>query len=148
MESIRAALGVSQINYYGASYRTYLGSVYATLFQSHVRRMVLDSNVRPSGVWYDDNLDQDRAFDRNINNFFAWVAQYDSVYHVGATASSVRRFYYDLRRRGHGSPRYSAGGDAGARPGPWEAPPGPAGAGLIRRPTLYMAVVLLAAWSG
>ncbi|HEU5158379.1 MAG TPA: alpha/beta hydrolase [Streptosporangiaceae bacterium] len=99
MDSIRAALGVSQINYYGASYGTYLGSVYATAFPNRVRRMVLDSNVRPSGVWYDDNLDQDRAFDRNINTFFAWVAQYDSVYHVGATASSVRRFYYDLRAK-------------------------------------------------
>jgi pimeloyl-ACP methyl ester carboxylesterase len=110
MDSIRTALGVSQINYYGASYGTYLGSVYATLFPSHVRRMVLDSNVRPSGVWYDDNLDQDRAFDHNINNFFAWVAQFDSVYHVGATASSVRRFYYDLRAKLHSAP---VGGEVG-----------------------------------
>jgi pimeloyl-ACP methyl ester carboxylesterase len=99
MDAIRAALGVSQINYYGASYGTYLGSVYATVFPTHVRRMVLDSNVRPSGVWYDDNLDQDYAFDRNINTFFAWVAQYNSVYHVGSTARAVRQFYYDLRAK-------------------------------------------------
>ncbi len=104
MEAIRVALGVPQINYYGASYGTYLGSVYATLFPAHVRRMVLDSNVRPSGVWYDDNLDQDRAFDRNINSWFAWVAQFDSVYHVAATAKGVRQFYYDLRAQLHKAP--------------------------------------------
>jgi pimeloyl-ACP methyl ester carboxylesterase len=99
MESIRVALGVKQINYYGASYGTYLGSVYATMFPSHVRRMVLDSNVRPSGVWYDANLDQDRQFDRNLKNFFAWVAQYDSVYHVASTGRGVEKFYYDLRAK-------------------------------------------------
>ncbi|HEY7483698.1 MAG TPA: alpha/beta hydrolase [Streptosporangiaceae bacterium] len=104
MDSIRAALGVSKINYYGASYGTYLGSVYATLFPTHVRRMVLDSIVRPSGVWYDDNLDQDRAFERNINNFFAWVAQYNSVYNVAPTAKGVRDFYYDLRAKLHKTP--------------------------------------------
>src|SRR5262249_31110923 len=32
MESIRVALGRSQINYYGFSYGTYLGQVYSTLF--------------------------------------------------------------------------------------------------------------------
>jgi pimeloyl-ACP methyl ester carboxylesterase len=104
MDAIRAALGVEKINYYGASYGTYLGSVYATLFPTHARRVVLDSNVRPSGVWYDDNLDQDYAFDRNVNTFFAWVAQYDSVYHVGATQKAVRQFYYNLRAKLHNAP--------------------------------------------
>ena len=42
-----------QINYYGFSYGTYLGQVYATLFPERVRRMVLDSNVDPRRVWYD-----------------------------------------------------------------------------------------------
>jgi pimeloyl-ACP methyl ester carboxylesterase len=97
MDSIREALGAKQINYYGVSYGTYLGSVYATLFPSHVRRMVLDSNVRVSGVWYDDNLDQDRAFERNLNDFFAWTAKFDSAFHLGTTQQQVRNFYFDTR---------------------------------------------------
>ena len=67
MDSIRQALGQQQITYYGYSYGTYLGQVYGTLFPSRVRRMILDSNVDPRGVWYQDNLDQDIAFNRNVN---------------------------------------------------------------------------------
>ena len=47
MESIRKALGQKQINYYGFSYGTYLGQVYATLHPDRVRRLVLDGNVDP-----------------------------------------------------------------------------------------------------
>ena len=52
MDSIRAALRQKQINYYGFSYGTYLGQVYATLFPSRVRRMVFDGVVNPKRVWY------------------------------------------------------------------------------------------------
>ena len=94
MDSIRKALGAAQINYYGFSYGTYLGQVYGTLFPSRVRRMVLDSNVDPTRVWYQANLDQDYAFDRNINIWFGWLAKYDSVYHLGSTEAAVRKLWY------------------------------------------------------
>ncbi|HEV7827132.1 MAG TPA: alpha/beta hydrolase [Mycobacteriales bacterium] len=94
LESLRAALGADRINYYGFSYGTYLGQVYATMFPSRVRRMVLDANVDPRGVWYRANLDQDVAFDRNIRIWFAWVAQYDRVYHLGSTEAAVRALFY------------------------------------------------------
>ncbi len=97
MDSIRAALGQQQISYYGASYGTYLGSVYATMFPSHVRRMVLDSNVKPSDVWYNANLEQDKAFEGNINALFAWAAKYDSIYHLGTTQKAVRDEYFAAR---------------------------------------------------
>jgi pimeloyl-ACP methyl ester carboxylesterase len=45
MDQLRKALGVARINYYGVSYGTVLGSVYAQLFPSHVRSMVLDGAV-------------------------------------------------------------------------------------------------------
>jgi pimeloyl-ACP methyl ester carboxylesterase len=45
MDQLRAALGVSRINYYGISYGTVLGSVYRQLFPDHVRSMVLDGAV-------------------------------------------------------------------------------------------------------
>ena len=45
MDRLRAALGVARLDYYGLSYGTALGSVYAHLFPSHVRSMVLDGAV-------------------------------------------------------------------------------------------------------
>jgi pimeloyl-ACP methyl ester carboxylesterase len=94
MEGIRLALGAKQINYYGFSYGTYLGQVYSTLYPSHVRRMVLDSNVDPRGVWYAANLTQDVAFDRNINTWFGWLAQHNSTYRLGKTQKAVHDLWY------------------------------------------------------
>jgi pimeloyl-ACP methyl ester carboxylesterase len=94
MDSLRQALGADQINYYGFSYGTYLGQVYATLHPDRVRRMVLDGNVDPNRVWYGSNLDQDFAFDRNIKIYFGWIAKYDSVYHLGKTENAVEKLFY------------------------------------------------------
>ena len=47
MDQIRAALGEAKLDYYGISYGTYLGDVYANLFPSHVGHFVLDGNVAP-----------------------------------------------------------------------------------------------------
>ncbi len=94
MDSIRLALGASKINYYGFSYGTYLGQVYSTLYPTHVRRMVLDSNVDPRRVWYGANLDQDVAFNRNINIWFGWLAKYNNVYHLGKTEKAVQALWY------------------------------------------------------
>lgn len=96
MESIRIALGQKQINFYGFSYGTYLGQVYATLHPDRVRRFVLDSNVDPRGVWYKANLTQDVAFDENIRIYFNWVARNDAVYHLGTSGWQILRTYYDL----------------------------------------------------
>ncbi len=94
MESIRKALGAERINYYGFSYGTYLGQVYGTLFPDRLRRVVFDGNVNPKRVWYDANLDQDIAFDRNIKVYFDWIAKYDSVYHLGTTGRQVEALFY------------------------------------------------------
>jgi pimeloyl-ACP methyl ester carboxylesterase len=99
MDAIRTAFGVSKITYYAFSYGTYLGEVYATLFPDRVRRMVLDSTVDPAGVWYQDNISQDYAFQGRINAFFAWTAQASSTYHLGATATAVEQAYNRARSK-------------------------------------------------
>jgi len=99
LDSIRAAFGVAKINYYGFSYGTYLGQVYATMFPSRLRRMILDSTVDPTGVWYTDNVDQDYAFQGRMDAFYAWVARYDSVYQLGSTAAQVRAAWYRARNQ-------------------------------------------------
>ena len=115
MDRIRAALGADRITYYGFSYGTYLGQVYATLFSQRVRRMVLDSNVDPRKVWYRANLEQDLAFDRNIRIFFRWVARHDATYHLGATRAAVAARYRDVRAQAAAAPINGAVG-----PDEWE----------------------------
>jgi pimeloyl-ACP methyl ester carboxylesterase len=97
MDSIRQALGNKKLDYYGASYGTYLGQTYATVFPKNVGRMVLDGNVGPKGVWYDAQLNQDVAFNKDMDYYFGWIAKYDSTYHLGTTQSAVRSFYYNLQ---------------------------------------------------
>jgi pimeloyl-ACP methyl ester carboxylesterase len=99
MDSIRAALGQNKISYYGFSYGTYLGQVYSTLFPSHVRRLIMDSNVDPRKVWYQANLDQDIAFNRNIKIWFGWLAQHHSFYHLGNTEKAVEHRWYAEKAR-------------------------------------------------
>jgi pimeloyl-ACP methyl ester carboxylesterase len=99
MDSMRVALGVSQINYFAFSYGTYIGQVYATLFPHHVRRMVLDSVVDPTGAWWTDNIQQDYAFQGRQQAFFSWAAQHASAYQLGSTAGQVSASYYAARSR-------------------------------------------------
>ncbi len=96
MDTIRKSLGDEKLDYYGASYGTYLGQTYATVFPKNVGRMVLDGNVSPKGVWYDAQLNQDVAFDKDMDYYFGWIAKYDATYHLGTTQAQVRKFYYDL----------------------------------------------------
>jgi pimeloyl-ACP methyl ester carboxylesterase len=96
MDTIRQALGQKKLNYYGFSYGTYLGQVYATLFPEKVRRMVFDANVDPRNIWYQSQLDQDKAFDANIKIYFDWVARYRDVYRLGATGQAVEKLYYQV----------------------------------------------------
>ncbi|WP_433499269.1 alpha/beta hydrolase [Sphaerimonospora sp. CA-214678] len=99
MDLIRKALGRRQISYVGYSYGTYLGATYATLFPDRVRRLVLDSIVDPQRVWYGHNLDQNQAFEARADDFFAWIAKYDSTYHLGTTAADVEKAYYTARAK-------------------------------------------------
>jgi pimeloyl-ACP methyl ester carboxylesterase len=47
MNLIREAVGDPVLNYYGASYGTLFGAIYANLFPSTTGRMVLDGNLNP-----------------------------------------------------------------------------------------------------
>src|SRR5262249_36295910 len=96
MNTIRAALGHTKLDYYGASYGTYLGQTFATVFPERVGRMVLDGNVNPDHVWYNTQLDQDVAFNKNMDYYFGWIARYDGTYHLGDTQAKVRSYFYSI----------------------------------------------------
>ncbi|MER5305059.1 alpha/beta hydrolase [Streptomyces lasiicapitis] len=106
LDVIRAALGEKKLNFLGVSYGTYLGAVYATLYPSHVRRMVFDSVVNPSRdkIWYEANLDQDVAFEVRLKDWMEWVAKYDATFHLGATYKEVRAQWEKLRATAKAKP--------------------------------------------
>ncbi|WP_327086717.1 alpha/beta hydrolase [Nonomuraea sp. NBC_01738] len=110
IDTIRAALGEQQISYLGYSYGTYLGAAYATLFPQRLKRLVLDSTVDPTTVWYQANLEQNTAFDRRHREFLAWVARNHAVYKLGNTAKQASFAWYSMRNRLRERP---AGGKVG-----------------------------------
>jgi pimeloyl-ACP methyl ester carboxylesterase len=93
MDSIRAVFKARQINFYGFSYGTYLGQAYASRYPGRVRRMVWDGVVDWTKVWYQANLDQDVAFEGNLDRYFAWLAQNNGTYHLGSTAAAVKQVW-------------------------------------------------------
>ncbi len=93
MDAIRAALGVEQINFYGYSYGSYLGQVYATMYPTRVRRMVLDSNVDPTQSWDQAGTDQTLAIQRVMEIYFRWIARHHGTYRLGRSAAAVERLY-------------------------------------------------------
>ena len=97
MDAIRAATGARRLSYFGYSYGTYLGAVYARLYPQRVRRLVLDSVVDPTGVWYDDNLRQDLAFNDRHRALMAWIATYDRTYRLGTDPEKVEARWYAMR---------------------------------------------------
>jgi len=106
MDSIRSALGERRISYFGYSYGTYLGAVYAKLYPSRVKRLVLDSIVDPSAgsIWYGSQLAQDRAFDANLKTYFAWVAKHDATYGLGTNPARVEAGWYSMRAKLEAAP--------------------------------------------
>lgn len=99
LDALRVAMHQRTISYFGFSYGTYIGQVYATLFPRHVGRLVLDSIVDPAGVWWQDNLDQDIAGQARLEQMFAWIARYNSTYHLGPSPSEVASAYVAARAR-------------------------------------------------
>ncbi|KUN89334.1 alpha/beta hydrolase [Streptomyces griseoruber] len=112
LDVLRAALGEKRLTFMGASYGTYFGAVYATLFPSHVRRMVFDAAVNPDPerIWYRNNLDQSMAFESRWTDFREWVAKHDTVYRLGDTPEKVLDSYERARARLAAEP---AGGKVG-----------------------------------
>jgi pimeloyl-ACP methyl ester carboxylesterase len=110
MDQIRRAMGQRKLSFYGFSYGTYLGQVYATTFPKRVKRMVLDSNVDARTIWYTSNLEQNVAFEGVFKEYYKWIASYDDVYKLGKTADEVEKLFYATQDKLRANP---AGGVVG-----------------------------------
>ncbi|MFI6942205.1 alpha/beta hydrolase [Streptomyces sp. NPDC050418] len=69
MDLIREALGEKKLNYFGISYGTELGGVYAHLFPSKVGRTVFDAVVDPTQGQIESGLAQAKGFQLALENY-------------------------------------------------------------------------------
>ena len=75
MDVLRAVLGDEQLNFFGASYGTRLGVVYAETFPQNVRAMVLDGAMDPMLGTDARRFSQYESFQNAFENMAAFCAQ-------------------------------------------------------------------------
>ncbi|MFK0167377.1 alpha/beta hydrolase [Streptomyces sp. NPDC090306] len=75
MDLVRRVLGDTKMHYFGISYGTELGGVYAHLFPKNVGRMILDAVVDPSADSVGQSLNQTRGFQRALDDYLKSTGQ-------------------------------------------------------------------------
>lgn len=71
MDVLRAAIGDAKLTYLGKSYGTYLGAVYAKLFPTRIRALVLDGAIDPTLSTEQLNRTQAQGFETALSAFLA-----------------------------------------------------------------------------
>lgn len=100
LDLIREALGDDKLNYFGISYGTELGGVYAHLFPKKVGRSVLDAVVDPSEDAEQASLGQAEGFQLALDNFTANCADRGDACKIpGATGKEVEKWISALLDR-------------------------------------------------
>lgn len=84
MDVLRAALGEGDLDYFGASYGTKLGSTYADLFPDRVGRFVLDGALDPGMSSRELSLGQAEGFERALRAYVEDCLSDDDCF-LGAT---------------------------------------------------------------
>ena len=76
LDILRAALGDKTLTYIGESYGTLLGAIYAQLFPTSIRAMVLDGALDPTLTDAAAGAGQAKGFETALSSFIKWcVAQ-------------------------------------------------------------------------
>ncbi|HMF83382.1 MAG TPA: alpha/beta hydrolase [Acidimicrobiia bacterium] len=75
MDRIRQAVGDNKLTYVGYSYGTYLGTLYAKLFPTKVRALVLDGAIDPNLGALQIGAEQAAGFERSLDAFLAQCSQ-------------------------------------------------------------------------
>ncbi|MFE4449279.1 alpha/beta hydrolase [Streptomyces sp. NPDC056796] len=98
MDRLRTALGEPKLSYLGASYGSYLGAVYTTLFPRRGDRIVLDSNMGPGGYDVTAMRLLARGMEDRFPDFAAFAAEHPG-YGLGSTPKQVTALFYELVER-------------------------------------------------
>ena len=107
IDAIRRALGAEEISYFGLSYGTLLGALYADMFGEHLRAAVLDGAVDPSLTYLESSVGQVVGFDRTIRDMFDSCRNDPRCPIVG----DPREAYENLRERVETDPLTGPGGE-------------------------------------
>ncbi|MCB5168806.1 alpha/beta hydrolase [Streptomyces bambusae] len=99
LDLLRQALGEEQLTFYGRSFGSYVGTVYAALFPSRVRAMVLDGGYDPhryADLPYAYDGPQFAALDAAVGRFLDWCAANAAA--CGFGDGRPREAFEDLKR--------------------------------------------------
>ena len=103
--------GVDKIGFYGFSYGTYLGQVYATRYPQR------GSAASCSTAWSTRSASgtpptstRTAASDRNMNLFWRYLASHPRAFHLGKRWRAVKRGYYRQLRRARPPARWPGAG--------------------------------------
>ncbi|SDH13346.1 alpha/beta hydrolase fold [Nonomuraea jiangxiensis] len=106
MDAIRAALGEEKLTFYGVSYATLMGQMYAELYPHRVRALALDSNMDHS-LNVKDFLDTEAAaVEDAFDQFVGWCDQEPSCALHGR---DVRAVWAGLRAKARAGELYYPG---------------------------------------
>jgi pimeloyl-ACP methyl ester carboxylesterase len=86
IDAIRQALGEEKTTYLGYSYGTLLGAVYAELFPTKIRAMVLDGAVDPRQGFIAGSETQAKGFEHAFDNFASWCRANQTKCPIGPDA--------------------------------------------------------------
>jgi len=75
LDVLRAVLGDQKLTYYGYSYGTSIGTLYAEAYPDRVRAMVLDGAVDPTQNALTSSVDQSKGFQQAFDAYAAWCAK-------------------------------------------------------------------------
>ncbi|MFB7557002.1 alpha/beta hydrolase [Streptomyces brevispora] len=100
MDLMRQVLGDARLHYFGISYGTELGGVYAHLFPKNVGRSVLDAVVDPTEDIEQSSLGQAKGFQLALDNFAKDCADRGGACKLpGSTGAEVEQGVSDLLGR-------------------------------------------------
>ncbi|MEV6587100.1 alpha/beta hydrolase [Streptomyces acidicola] len=99
MDLLRAVLGERKTSYFGISYGTYLGAVYAKMFPSRVDRLLLDSAIDPAQWYVPGFRDATAANEAYLDTWAAWAAWRHDTYGLGDSAAKVRATVEGIARQ-------------------------------------------------
>jgi pimeloyl-ACP methyl ester carboxylesterase len=92
MDVLRVALGDTGLTYYGVSYGTYLGQMYAHLFPTHVRALALDAVFDPALSFTDRQLQTAAALEMNLQAFLRYCRTAGSC-QLAASGDPAQKLY-------------------------------------------------------
>ncbi|MCW7942122.1 peptidase [Streptomyces hygroscopicus] len=98
MDLLRKVLGDAKLNYFGISYGTELGGVYAHLFPKNVGRAVLDAVVDPTLNPAQSSLGQAKGFQLALDNYARDCTSKGTACPVGKTPQDVENRIVKLLR--------------------------------------------------